>query len=440
MKSSVRASVAVAALMALSACGVFKGGKKTTPVLGNRVPILVSEDDAKADPSLANVQVLLPDPTTNNNWTQPGGNATKAMGHLALGDSVQRAWTAKIVGGSKRERLGAAPVVADGHLYVEDTNAVVHSFDAATGAAGWSAEIAKGNQNAAARFGGGVSYDDGKLYATDGLGDVVALNANDGSEIWRVRPGSPLRGAPTLANGQVYVVTQDNQLFALSETDGKVVWTATGSLESQGVFGVAAPAAGQGTVVAGFSSGELNAYRYENGRSLWGDALSRTSISTSVSSLADIDADPVIDQGQVYAVGQGGRMVALEIVTGQRLWEQDFAGLSTPWVAGEWVFVVTDDAKLVCIARGTGKIRWISQLPAFKNMKKRKDAIYWTGPVLAGNRLVLVNSLGQVAFVSPQTGDIQQTMETKSSFSLSPVVAENTLYLLDHDGQIMAYR
>lgn len=440
MKSKVRASVAVAALMALSACGIFKGGKKSTPVLGNRVPILVSEDDVKADPSLANVQVLLPDPVANTEWTQPGGNATKAMGHLALGDSVQRAWSVQIAGGSKRERLGAAPVIADGHLYVEDTNAVVHSFDAATGTAGWSTEIAKSDKNTAARFGGGVSYDGGKLYATDGLGDVVALNASDGSEIWRVRPGAPLRGAPSVAYGQVYVVTQDNQLFALSEADGKVVWTSTGSLESQGVFGVAAPAVGQGTVVAGFSSGELNAYRYENGRSLWGDALSRTSISTSVSSLADIDADPVIDQGQVYAVGQGGRMVALEIVTGQRLWEQDFAGLATPYVAGEWVFVVTNDARLICIARGSGKIRWISQLNGFKNMKKHKDPIYWDGPVVAGNKLVLVNSEGQIVFASPQTGEVQRTIDTGSSFSLPPVVAENTLYVLDHDGRVTAYR
>ncbi len=67
----------------------------------------------------------------------------------------------------------------------------------------------------------------------------------------------------------------------------------------------------------------------ENGRLLWQDALSRTSISTSVSTLSDIDAAPVIDQGRVYALGQGGRMVALELSTGQRLWEQNFAGLST---------------------------------------------------------------------------------------------------------------
>lgn len=440
MIKSVKAPVAVAALMALSACGVFKGHGKKTPVLGDRVPILVSESDAKPDPSLAGVQVLLPDPVANTEWTQSAGNAAKDMQHLALGQSVSRAWVARIAGGSNRERLAAAPVIADGRLYAIDVNAVVHSFDATTGAAGWTTEIAQGNQNRDARFGGGVSYEDGKLYATDGLGDVVALNAKDGSVIWRVRPGGPLRGSPTLANGQIYVLSQDNQLFALSQADGKVAWTASGSLESQGVFGVAAPAAAQGTIVAGFSSGELNAYRYENGRSLWGDALSRSAISTSVSSLADIDADPVVDQGRVYAVGQGGRMVATDITTGQRLWEQDFASLSTPWVAGEWIFVVTDEAKLVCIARGTGKIRWISQLRGFKNEKKHKDAIYWNGPVLAGGRLILVNSRGEIVFASPQDGHVERTIETKSTFSLPPVVANDTLYLLDHDGQILAYR
>ena len=161
------------------------------------------------------------------------------------------------------------------------------------------------------------------------------------------------------------MVSQDNQLFALDPADGKVRWTEAGSVELAGVFGTAAPAASQGTVVAGFSSGELTAYRYENGRILWQDALARTSISTTVSSLSDIDADPVIDNGRVYAVGQGGRMVALDITSGQRIWELNIAGIATPWVAGDWVFVVTDDAKLACIYRQNGHIRWINQLPQF---------------------------------------------------------------------------
>ena len=139
--------------------------------------------------------------------------------------------------------------------------------------------------------------------------------------------------------------------YALNPADGETRWTGTGSVELAGVFGTAAPAAAQGTVVAGFSSGELNAYRYENGQVVWQDALARTSISTIVATLSDIDADPVIDQGRVFAVGQGGRMVAVELITGQRVWEINVAGISTPWVAGDWIFVVTDQAQLLALSR-----------------------------------------------------------------------------------------
>ena len=440
MMKTYRVTVAVAALVALSGCGIFKGGAKKTPTLGDRVSILVSENEVETDKTIADVQVLLPAPAVNDAWAQPGGNPAKSMGQLALGDQPKRLWQAGIDGGSNRERLGAAPVVADGKLFVTDVTATIHAFTADTGAALWSAPITEGKINKAARFGGGVSYDDGKLYATDGVGDVVALSAADGKILWRAKPGAPLRGSPTVANGAVYVLTQDNQVFSLNQTDGKVQWVQSGTLETQGVFGVAAPAVSQGTVVAGFSSGELSAYRYENGRILWQDALSRTSITTSVSSLSDIDAAPVIDGGRVYAVGQGGRMVALELSTGQRLWEQNFAGISTPWIAGEWLFVITDDARLVCLSRSNGKARWIAQLKRFQNEKKRSNAITWFGPILAGNRLVLTNSRGEINFVSPTDGTVSSTIETKTPFSLPPIVANSTLYTLDQKGKVTAYR
>lgn len=440
MRKTFAALAAVAAVSSLGGCGIFKGGPKKTPTVGQRVPILASETAVEVDPALADVQVLLPPAAVNAAWAQSGGSADKAMGHLALGATPTQAWTAQIDGGSNRARLGAAPVIADGKLFVVDVTGTVHAFAADSGAKAWSASVAQGDQNRTARFGGGVSYDDGKVYATDGLGDVVALNAADGTELWRAKPGGPLRGAPTVANGQVYVLSQDNQIYALNQPDGVVVWTQSASLESQGVFGVAAPAASAGTVVAGFSSGELTAYRYENGRTLWQDALSRTSITTSVSSLADIDADPVIADGRVYAIGQGGRMVALEIATGQRLWEQTFAGISTPWIAGEWLFVVTDDARVVCLSRANGKVRWISQLRGFKNEEKRSDAYNWFGPVLAGDRLWLANSRGELVAVSAADGSVQTTIKAGDSFSLPPVVANQTLYLLGNDGRITAYR
>ncbi|HEY9580559.1 MAG TPA: PQQ-binding-like beta-propeller repeat protein [Rhizorhapis sp.] len=436
----MRLTAAVTAVALLSGCGIFKGksGPKT-PVVGERIPILTAESSVKVDPSIADVQVVLPAPEPNGEWSQPGGNAAKSMGHLALGGSLQKVWSANIHGSSNSARLASAPVVSGGRVYVIDTEARVQAFDAATGKAVWSTELGS-KRNSGALFGGGVSVEGDRVFATSGLGDVAALNASSGSVIWKKRPGGPLRGSPTLSNGNVYVVSQDNQIFALNAENGDLGWTESGTLEVTGVFGVAAPAAGQGTVIVGYSSGELTAYRYENGRTLWGDALSRTSISTSVASLSDIDADPVIDRGRVYAVGQGGRMASYELVTGQRLWEINAAGISTPWVAGEWLFVVTDDAQLLCIARATGKIRWISQLKHYENAKKKKNPMNWTGPVLAGGRLILVSTEGDLVNVDPSDGSIQSKQELNGGMSLSPVVANNMLYILDDDGHLAAYR
>ena len=431
---------AVAAVALLSGCGIFKGkGGPKTPVVGERVSILTSESSVEVDPALADVEVVLPAPEVNADWNQPGGNAAKSMGHLALGNAPQRLWSASVAGGGKTARLASAPVVSGGRLYVIGTDAQVRAFDAASGAAVWSADLgSRGNSGSA--FGGGVSVEGSRVYATSGVGDVAALNAGDGSIVWKKRPGGPLRGAPTLSNGNVYVMSQDNQIFALNADSGDLIWTESGTLEITGVFGVAAPAAGQGTVIAGYSSGELSAYRYENGRSLWGDALSRTSMSTSVASLSDIDADPVIDRGRVYAVGQGGRIASYELVTGQRLWELNAAGIATPWVAGEWLFVVTDEAKLLCVARATGRIRWISQLQRYRKEKKKQDPISWTGPVLAGGRLILVSSEGDLVYANPVDGSVLSTQEAGSGISLSPVVANNMLYILDDKGRLTAYR
>lgn len=435
-----RLMAALSAIALLSGCGIFKGksGPKT-PVLGERIPILTSESGIEVDPSLADVDIVLPAPEANAEWSQPGGNAAKSMGHLALANAPQKVWSASIAGGGKKARLASAPVVSNGRLYVIGTDARVRAFDAGNGSPIWSVDLdSKGNGGAL--FGGGVSAEGDRIYVTNGVGDVAALNATDGSTVWKKRPGGPLRGAPTISSGNIYVMSQDNQIFAINATNGELIWTESGTLEVTGVFGVAAPAAAQGTVVAGYSSGELSAYRYENGRGLWGDALSRTSISTSVASLSDIDADPVIDRGRVYAVGQGGRMASYELVTGQRLWEINAAGISTPWIAGEWLFVVTDEAKLLCVARATGRIRWVSQLERYGNAKKKQDPISWTGPVLAGGRLILVSSEGDLVYANPVDGSVLTTQELGSGISLSPVVANNMLYILDDDGRLTAYR
>ncbi|MEO5773079.1 MAG: PQQ-binding-like beta-propeller repeat protein [Sphingomicrobium sp.] len=436
-----RVAILGLAALAASGCGVLKKGGPKTPVLGDRVPVLTSELGVEVDPATAALPMTLPAAVANGEWAQPGGNSQKSMGHLALGSALGQAFAVSIGSGSSLSaRLNSAPVVAGGRVYTIDTKAVVRAFDAQTGAAVWQTQFGTDKGNDSSLYGGGVAFDGGRIYATNGLGFVAALDATNGGIVWQVRPGGPLRGAPTVALGSVYVMSQDNQLYSLKQADGSIDWNVPASLEIAGVFGTASPAVGQGTVVAGFSSGELNAYRYENGRPVWQDALSRTTINTSVATLSDIDADPVIDNGQVFAVGQGGRMVALELISGQRMWELNIAGISTPWVAGDWVFVVTDDAKLIAIARNTGKIRWISQLRRFQKEKSKKGQISYSGPVLAGQRLILAGSNGALINVDPATGAVQTQTSVGADVSLSPVVANQTLYILDDDGRLHAFR
>ncbi len=444
-KTILRSALLSAGTLALAACsgGLFGGGdgKKTTPTLGERQPILSRiESGAKVDPALAGAAVVLPAAQTNASWGQAGGTASKSYGQLALSATPTQAFTAQIAGASNKRRLGAPPVVGGGKLFAVGTDGQVTAFDAQSGSRIWTYQADLTDDMRPSAFGGGVSFDNDKIYGTDGAGNVFALDASNGAQLWKVKPGGPLRGSPTVAFGNIFVMSQDNQLFALNATDGKLAWQESGSTTMAGVFGVAAPAAGNGTVVSGYTSGELVAYRYENGRSLWADALARTSISTQVGALSDIDADPIIDNGQVFALGQGGRMAAYELVTGQRLWELNVAGISTPAIAGDWIFALTDDARMMAIARSTGKVRWLTQLARFENEKKKKNPIFWQGPVLAGGNLWAVNSDGEIWTVSTGEGSASLYRELGESISLPPVVANGTLYVLDDSGRITAFR
>jgi outer membrane protein assembly factor BamB len=243
-----------------------------------------------------------------------------------------------------------------------------------------------------------------------------------------------------VAFNAVYVMTQDNQVHALNAADGESIWSDVAAANQSGVFGVAAPAAGQGSIITGYSSGEVVAYRYENGRVLWSDALARISVATEVGALTDVDADPIVSNGQVFALGQGGRMAAYELTSGQRIWDLSLAGISTPALAGEWIFTLTDDARLLAIARNTGRVRWITQMPHWRDPEDREGPIFWTGPVLAGNRLWIASSQGDVQSVDVTNGQATAFTRLGSGVSLPPVAAGGVLYILDDGGRITAYR
>lgn len=441
MRNALVLATTAVALALLPGCGVFKKTGKKPATMGERISVLDYEKQVQPEAELQGVEVVLPGQQVNASWSQPAGNASGSMGHLMLSEQPSRVWSVQIGKGSDSTRkLNASPVIADNRLFTMDTEAQISAFDATEGRLIWRKTIGLEGEGSRPAFGGGVSVIDGRVIATTGFGLVVAFDAGTGTELWRVRMPTPLRASPGGDEGRVFVVSQDGQLTALAEDTGAQLWDATATVEPAAILGPGAPAVSLGTVVAGFPSGELFALRVENGRTVWQDQLSRTGRTTALGALSGIVASPVIDRGRVFAISHGGRMAALELATGQRIWERDFAGVNAPWPAGDWVFAVTVESELVALTRTDGKIRWVSDLGQWKNPKKKKGAIQWSGPVLAGGRLILVSSDGQMAYVSPADGSVQASVKLGSGAYLPPVVANGMLYVLTDDGKLSAYR
>ena len=159
-----------------------------------------------------------------------------------------------------------------------------------------------------------------------------------------------------------------------------------------------------------------------------------------MSELTAIVGRPVIDRDRVFAVSHGGRMLSIDLRSGERAWTVDVGSIETPWVTGDSVIVVTLDAQLVNLTRNLGRVRWVSQLPAYEDPKDREGRISWAGPVLAGGQLILASSEGDLYFVSPEDGSVTRAIDLDDPVNVSPVVADATLYLLTDEGELIAYR
>jgi len=406
-----------------------------------RISILSSTQKLDADDAIAGLSVVLPRPYTNKNWAQAGANASHAAQHLTLGENLQQVWRTNIGKGNRKyQRILTSPISAEGKVFAVDVNGDLSAVSLATGNVLWQKELDDENERSDVGYGGGVAYNNGNLFVTSGFGFLVALDAENGNELWRYSDIIPFRGAPTIDDGRVFAITQDNQLITLSAETGELLWDQVGIAENAGMLGAASPVIDNGTVVTALSSGELVAALAANGRIVWQDALSSSRRLTPLATLADVDGNPVIDRGKLYAVSHAGRMVAIDMRSGERSWEADIASVGMPWVAGNFAFTTTIDGQIVCVNLQDGRIKWVTQLQRFEKQEKRKGLIRWNGPVLAGDRLMVTSSHGYALSISPYTGEVISGTELPTGSTTSPIVVDNTFIFLGEDGSLIAYR
>lgn len=428
-------------LLALAGCGDTWFGERSKPPLpGTRISVLAHEQRLKPDPAAVGTEILLPPPTINPEWPQAGGYANHTMHHLAMKDVPKRAWQADAGTGTSAARLVIAePVVAGKRVFTIDAANEVSAFDMESGRNLWRRELTVkgGDQD---HMSGGLAFGEGLLFSAAGFGHVVALNPADGTVRWRTDVSGPVRAAPAVSGGRVFVVTVDNKTHALDAEDGKILWSHDALTETVSLLGGASPAMDGGVLIVPYSSGDLVALRVDNGRMLWSDSLAVARRTDAISTLAQIRGRPVIDRGRVYAMSHGEMTVALDLRTGRRLWERQLGGLSNPWIAGDFIFALTRSNDLVCLSRNDGRIVWVHELPRYEDEKKRKDPIIWSGPVLASDRLIVIGSNGEALAVSPYSGEVLGRIDLDEKVTVPPIVADGMLFFLTADATLTAYR
>lgn len=436
-----RAIVLMSAAL-LAGCGNFLEVDEPPPLAGERVPVLLLESELQADPRLADVQIQLPPPVVNAAWPQSGGVASHSMQHLAAADSPSLAWQQSIgAGSSRRARILQRPVVADGMVFAADASGAIVALSSGNGGEVWRYDPADDDYQSSSELGAGLAFENGWLFATLSGGMVVALNAETGAEIWRRKVNLPLRTAPTVAGTTLLVLSADNQFLAYNAQDGQPLWQNAGYFETAAMLGGASAAYDAGIAVVPFSSGEVYAIRTDTGQPIWADTIQRPRLAYAMAAINDIQGDPVIDGDIVFVAGQGGEMVAFDLRRGQRLWEQELVSVETPWAVGDYVYVLTARGEVVCLLRQGGQIKWVSPLPRLTDPEDSASApIVWSGPVLAGDRLLLAGSNGRAVSMSPYTGELLGEIDLPGPVVSAPVVAEQTVYFLTAGGEIVAYR
>ncbi len=424
--------------LAVSACA-----KKEELLTGERLeirPVSVEEGAVPAGPkNVTNVSA----PAAKNyaQWTHKNGDTTHGISHPALGSPLTRVWAQNMgTGNGKKERLTSDPIIAGGRIYTLDAKAGARAFTM-TGAPVWTVNLEPAWDKGGDVSGGGLAIGDGVLVATTGYGEVIVLDPATGGIKWRHKTNASITAAPVVIDGAAIAVTLGNKAVALELTNGRIRWQIQSGGSSTGLSGAGAPAAVADFAAIPFASGELVGVNIKSGARVWSAAVTGGHKGLARNIVGAISGDPVIEGNTIYAANQLGRLVSINKETGERNWTVNDGTYSPVWVTGRSIFIVTDEFKLKRLDASQGSEIWSVSLPGYlKEGKKQREARVYYGPILAGNRLIVAGSDGEIRSFNPSTGAALGTVKIAGGAASQPAIVNGVMYILSGNGQIQAFK
>jgi len=296
----------------------------------------------------------------------------------------------------------------------------------------------------------------GVVYVGSEDHNLYAFNVQTGAEVWSAPTGAGIDSSSAVANGVVYVGSEDHNLYAFNAQTGAEVWSAPTSFYID-----SSPAVANGVVYVGSTDSNLYAFNAQTGAQLW-KAPTGSYISTS---------SPAVANGVVYVGSTDSNLYAFNAQTGAQLWKAPTGSYidSSPAVAHGVVYVGSEDHNLYAFNAKTGVQLWkaptgsyIDSSPAVANgvvyVGSDDDNLYafnaqtgaqlWKAPTgntilsspAVANGVVYVGSDdGSLYAFNAQTGAQLWSAVTGGSIHSSPAVANGVVYVGSDDGSLYAY-
>jgi outer membrane protein assembly factor BamB len=327
---------------------------------------------------------------------------------------VDEIWSRNVGAGESKYYLKLRPFVEDGRVFAAERRGGIRAYNAENGDRIWEAETKT-------PISGGPGGGEGLVVVGSSNGDVVALSAETGEEKWRTRVTSEVLAPPVAANGVVVTRSADGKLFGLSVEDGSQLWVYDRSVPVLTLRGTSMPVLASGAAVCGFDGGQLVAVSLENGQTLWESRIAVPRGRSELERLVDIDADPLVAEGVVYAVSFQGRIAALDLFSGSFIWQRDMSSYAGVGVHDENIYVTDTDSFVWALDRRNSASLW-------RQDKLRGRRL--TAP-LGFDRYVVVGDFeGYVHWLSQEDGRMLARIRVDSSGILAPPVAYRDIVLV----------
>ena len=386
--------------------------------------------------------IALAEQRLNNQWTHQGGNAQHSMGHLKLAPDLSLQWSISIGhGDGRRHQITATPVIQSGRIFTLDSRSLVTALDL-NGKVIWQKNVSKKYDDKNDASGGGLAVSGEKIFITTGFGTVLALSVDNGEELWAQDLESYGGASHTVDNNLLYISARDGAAWAIDTTNGRIKWQVVGPAVRSGYVGGPGAAISDKYVLFPFGSGDVLAIFKQGGMRSWSSLLTGARLGRAWAQVQDMTGQPVVEGAMVYLANSAGRMAAVDLNTGLRIWTSKQGSQGDIFVAGSSVFAVSDESNLIRVSKDNGGLLWATPLPNFTktNLKRRAKVFAHYGPILAGGRLVITSSDGKLRQFNPVNGALVSSLEMPSGAASAPIVVDGTLYVLSMNGDLLAFR